>query len=115
MQPSTSSAAARQRVFWHRELPPVSEEPDGEHVVEARSDPVVYRHSEEAALHASCERSLRRNAIARLEAELDRLGGSSAHVTDEKIDASHDEAAGTFTLRGTFTYVLYTPPRSTPA
>lgn len=102
----------QRRVFWHRELPPVEQEPDGEHVLEARSDAVPYRHGEDAALHRACEASLRAHAEERLVAELDRLGGSTAHVTDETIEARRDHAAGTFALLGTYTFVVYRAPRA---
>ena len=98
------------RIYWHHELPPLEHDPVSEHVVQARSDVVPYRPGHLDDLNEACLASLRNAAAHRLEQELDRLGGDSAHVTDEEIEAKHDEASATFSLQGTYTYVLYRAP-----
>ena len=98
------------RIYWHHDLPPLAHDPVSEHVVQARSDVVPYRPGHLEDLNEACLASLRKAAVHRLEQELDRLGGSSAHVTDEEIEAKHDEATTDFSLQGTYTYVLYRAP-----
>ena len=104
--------AASQRVFWHRELPPLSAEPAGEHWVEARSDAVPYRHGERDRLWGACVDSLNAHARARLLQEITRLGGSYAHVLDEAIVAKVDRARGEYWLEGRYDYELYREPAS---
>jgi hypothetical protein len=43
---------------------------------------------------------------ARLEQEIDRLGGDYAHVLDESIDSHHDPVTDTAWLQGRFAYAL---------
>jgi hypothetical protein len=47
------------------------------------------------------------NAENRLAQEIARFGGDYAHVSDESIDARHDDAAGEAWLHGRFSYMLY--------
>lgn len=39
-----------QRIYWHRELPPLADELMGSHTVEATSDPIEYKLSERDAM-----------------------------------------------------------------
>jgi hypothetical protein len=98
-------------VYRHRELPPVDEDPVSEHIVEARSEVVPYRRGDLPGMRRRCEASLEANAVRRIEQELVRLAGSSARVTDERVEARHDEAADTYWLQGTYGFVLYRRPR----
>lgn len=94
-------------VFWHRDLPPLDAEPDGEHTVEATSlrVPGTIAHRDE--LWTRCEQDLMARTDARLRAEVTRLGGRYAHVRHEVVDAHHDDAKGEAWLAGRFTYTLY--------
>jgi hypothetical protein len=98
---------AVKRIYWHRELPPIGAEDLGEHRVVARSDAVDYHWSERNALWARCVRSLHRNLERRLGQEIERLGGSFAHVLDERIVPRIDRAGDQYWLEGRFDYVLY--------
>ena len=99
-----------QRIFWHRELPPLDGEVVAEHVIEATSDRVDAGLSHKDELWARCHDSLMAHARARLEQELERLGGDYAHVLDESIDSRHDPVGDTAWLHGRFTYVLLKRP-----
>jgi hypothetical protein len=97
-------------VYWHRELPPLDAEVQGEHTVEATSDHVsgTFAHGDE--LWNRCYESLMNQATSRLTQEVARLGGHYAHVVDESIDVKHNDAIGEAWLHGRFTYVLYRRP-----
>jgi hypothetical protein len=94
-------------VYWHRELPPLSAEMMGEHVVEATSMRVPGTLSHRDELWDRCYEDLMVQARSRLEQEIVRLGGSCAHVLSESVDSKHDVAKNETWLRGLFTYVLY--------
>jgi hypothetical protein len=94
-------------IYWHRELPPSSAEIMGEHTVEATSDRVEGTIAHRDELWDRCYRDLMARARLRLEQEVARLNGHYAHVLEEVIDTSHDDAKGQAWLRGRFTYVLY--------
>jgi len=97
-------------VYWHRELPPLDAEIDGEHVVEAASSrvPGTIEHRDE--LWNVCFADLMARTKARLEQEVARLGGDYAHVLGEAIDTRRDDVKGETWLRGRFSYVLYRRP-----
>lgn len=95
-----------QRVFWHRELPPLDGEVVAEHFIEATSDRVPGGLSHRDELWSQCHETLMAHARLRLEQEIDRLGGDYAHVLDESIDSRHDPVTDTAWLHGKFTYVL---------
>lgn len=101
-------------VYWRRELPPLSEQIEGEHELTAASDRVPDSWAERDALWGRCYDSLMTHARARLVDEIHRLGGSCAHVVDELIASRHDAATGEFWLQGTFRYVLYVHPPGEP-
>lgn len=97
-------------VYWHRQLPPLSAEPAGEHTLEASSRrvPLVFSRNDEE--WARCYADLMTEAQRRLEQEVVRLDGDYAHVRGEVIYPRHDEAAGDAWLYGRFEYVLYREP-----
>jgi hypothetical protein len=77
-------------LYWRRELPPLSEQIEGEHEVTADS----------AKVHVSW-------------ADRDTLwsrGGSCAHIVDEAVTARRDEHTGESWLHGRFRFVLYVHP-----
>lgn len=95
-----------QRIFWHRELPPLDGEVVAEHFIDAHSDHVPGGLSHRDELWAHCHATLMAHATSRLEQEVDRLGGDYAHVLDESIDSHHDPVTDTAWLQGRFAYVL---------
>ncbi|MFN0248737.1 MAG: hypothetical protein ACKV2T_17745 [Kofleriaceae bacterium] len=97
-------------VYWRRELPPLSEQLEGEHEVTASSDKVHYSWDQRGRLWGRCYDSLMEHARERIIQEVVRLGGSCAHVLDEAITSRQDEVAGEFWLVGTFRYVMYVHP-----
>jgi hypothetical protein len=96
-----------QRVYWHRELPPLDADIMGEHVLEATSGRVRGTLAHRDELWDRCYRDLLANTRERFTQEINRLGGRYAHVLDEHVDSRHDDVAGEAWLRGRFTYVLY--------
>lgn len=94
-------------VFWHRELPPLSAELMGEHVVEAHSTRVPGTLARRGQLWRECEAELTRQVNVRLAEEIARLGGRYAHVLEESIEPKRDDAAGTTWLHGRYVYTLY--------
>jgi hypothetical protein len=96
-----------QRVYWHRELPPLNADIMGEHVLEATSGRVRGTLAHRDELWDRCYCDLLANTHERFTQEINRLGGRYAHVLDEHVDSRHDDVAGEAWLRGRFTYVLY--------
>jgi hypothetical protein len=94
-------------VYWHRELPPWDAELMAEHTLEATSGRVAGTLGHRDELWDRCYQELMANTHARLAQEIARLGGHYAHVSDESIDARHDDAAGEAWLHGRFSYMLY--------
>jgi hypothetical protein len=94
-------------VYWHRELPPSNAEQMGENVVEATSARVPSTLAHRDELWDRCYEDLMAKALARLEQEVVRLGGSYAHVLDETVESRHDDVAGESWLHGSFTFMLY--------
>ena len=94
-------------IFWHRDLPPLSAEPLGSHVIEADSHHVSGTFSHRDELWQSCERDLMDRTETRLREEIARLGGRYAHVRSEHIEPRHDEVRSEAWLRGRFDYTLY--------
>ena len=109
---STNPQDATKKIYWHRELPPLSADVIGEHVVEAVSGRVHNTLSRRDDLWARCYVELMDAAQARLTQEISRLGGDCAHVLREAVDTRHDDASGEMWLRGRFTYVLYRVPKA---
>src|SRR4029079_8384536 len=89
---SVPTAATPQTIFWHRELPPLSAEALGEHVVEASSRRVSSTLAHRDELWTLCEADLLAQAHARLQQEVARLGGRYAHILNEAIHPHHDAA-----------------------
>ena len=94
-------------VYWRQELPPVDAEMFGEYTVEAVSKHVPGTLAHRDELWDRCYDDLMREAGARLEQEVVRLGGHYAHVRDEAIESRHDDVTGETWLHGRFTYTLY--------
>ena len=94
-------------VYWHRELPPLGADPIGEHVLEAASSRVPGTIAHRDDLWCGCYADLMRQARARLEQEVVRLGGDYARVVDEIIETRHNDASGEAWLHGRLKYVLY--------
>ncbi|MBK7077685.1 MAG: hypothetical protein IPH44_35850 [Myxococcales bacterium] len=97
-------------VYWRRDLPPLSEQIEGEHELIATSEHAHVSWAERDALWGRCYRSLTERAEARLAQEVARLGGSCAHVVDEQVASKVDDATGAMWLVGTYRYVLYRHP-----
>jgi len=87
-----------QVVYWRRELPPLSEQIEGEHQVEATSELVFNDFAHRTELWNRCYPSLVEQAERRIVQEVQRLGGSCAHVVDEAIKAKLDDAPGRLRL-----------------
>ena len=96
-----------QRVYWHRELPPLDAEIVAEHVLEATSGRVQGTLAHRDELWDGSYRDLLANTRERFSQEIERRGHRYAHVLDEHVDSRHDDVAGEAWLRGRFTYVLY--------
>lgn len=93
-------------IFWHRELPPLSAEPIGEHFVEATSKRVKGDLAHRNELWDQCYDDLMAAARTRLRQEISRLGGHYAHVMEEFVNSRHDDATGEAWLAGRFSYML---------
>jgi hypothetical protein len=105
-----ANATGRGVVYWHRELPPLSAEMMGEHIIEAASSRVPGTLAHRDELWDQCYEDLMAQARGRLEQEIVRLGGTCAHVLSESVDSKHDVATNEAWLHGSFTYVLYRQP-----
>ena len=106
----TISAARAARVYWHRQLPPLTAECLGEHTVEADSERVAGGFVHGDGVWGRSYDDLMTRTAARLLQEIARLGGDYAHVHDESIAPKHDAATGQSWLHGRFTYMLYRRP-----
>lgn len=93
-------------VYFRRELPPLSEAIEGEHVVEADSPhvPLSPHHDD---VWEQCSEPLIAELVHRMEQEVRRQGGSCAHVVDEEVEPHIDYSTSTMWLRGRYTYVMY--------
>ena len=103
----TSDNARPEVVYWHRELPPLTAEVLGEHIVEATSGRVPGTIAHQDELWDRCYEELMSETRRRIEQEVTRLAGRFAHVLDESIDSRHDEVSGESWLHGRFTYTLF--------
>ncbi len=88
----------------------MSEQVEGEHLVEARSTPVPVSVVDHDRLWGQCYPSLVVAASERIAQEVLRQHGSCAHVVDEKIEAKVNYATSEYWLEGRFTYILYLHP-----
>ena len=98
------------RIYWHRQLPPLSAEFMAEHTIEADSDRVAGAFVRGDEVWGRSYDDLMTRTEARLLQEIARLGGDYAHVHDESIAPKHDAATGQSWLHGRFTYMLYRRP-----
>jgi hypothetical protein len=105
-----TAALDPQVVYWHRDLPPLTAEAIGEHMLEATSRRVHGTFSHRDAEWSRCYEDLMTHARASLAQEVARLGGDYAHVGGELISPRHDDAVGEGWLYGRFKYVLYKEP-----
>ena len=105
MNVTTENVSAK--IFWHRELPPLTAEVVGEHTIEASSARFAGTLAHRDELWESCYQQLMVQTRIRLEQEIERLGGDYAHVLGEVVDTRHDDAKGEAWLHGCFTYMLY--------
>jgi hypothetical protein len=96
-----------QVVYWRRELPPLSEQVEGEHELEAESPHLHYDFGDRQVMWSKCYPLLLERAEERIRQELVRLKGSCAHVVHEQVTAKTDDAASLFWLRGRFLFVMY--------
>ena len=99
-----------QVIYWRRDLPPLRDEVEGEHEVEADGPAIPHDLVHRAELWGRCYPPLIAEAERRITQEVTRLKGACAHVVDEVITARVDDVAGTFRLHGRFRYVLYRRP-----
>ena len=99
-----------QIVCWRRELPPLSEQIEGEHEVTATSERIHASWAERDALWGRCTDSLMARARERITQEVLRLGGTCAHVVDEAVTSRRDDGAEEFWLEGRFSFVMYVHP-----
>jgi hypothetical protein len=97
----------RKKIYWHRDLPPLSAEPMSEHTVEADSGRVVATLAHSDELWDRCYHDLMARAETRLIQEIGRLKGSYAHMHGEVLTPKHDAATGESWLHGEFGYMLY--------
>jgi hypothetical protein len=109
-KPNSNARGGAEVVYWHRELPPLSAQPMGEHTLEATSHrvPGTLIHRDE--LWEQCYDDLMDQARQRLHQEVIRLGGDCAHVLNEFVDSRHDSTTNEAWLHGRFAYVLYRNP-----
>jgi hypothetical protein len=94
-------------IYWHRELPPLSAEPVGEHTLEANSMHVPGTLAHRDEIWEECYADLMSAVGSRLEQEIERLGGRYAHVLNESVDSKRNDVTNEAWLHGTFTYVVY--------
>lgn len=97
-------------VYWRRELPPMSEQLEGEHEITATSDRVRTTWSEREVSWARCHDSLAAHAQDRITQEVRRLGGTCAHVLEEVVTSRRDDATEEFWLVGTYRFTMFVHP-----
>jgi hypothetical protein len=68
-KPGTQPAPPK-RIYWHRELPPLALRIEGEHVLEATSDPILLDETDPDRRWALCIDSLMASVTRRLEQEI---------------------------------------------
>lgn len=94
-------------IYWHRELPPLSAEPIGDHTLEANSTHVPGTLAHRDEIWEECYADLMCQVGLRVEQEIRRLGGNYAHVLSESVDSKRNDVTNEAWLHGTFTYVVY--------
>jgi hypothetical protein len=94
-------------IYWRNEVPPMHEQIEGEHVVEARSKAVHRSFGDHDDLWGQCYPDLMKTAAQRITDEVTRLGGSCAHVIDEAVNSKVNEGTSEFWLHGRFTFLMY--------
>jgi hypothetical protein len=96
-----------ERVYWHRDFPPLHADPIGEHTIEAASHHVPGTIAHRDNLWQACHDDLMAQARSRIAQELDRLGADYGHVFDEAIECRRDDFKNEAWLHGRFDYVVY--------
>ncbi len=96
-----------ERLFWHRDLPPVGATPLPVELLEAHSTPVPFHWAGRETHWVEARPDYDRIVRERLLQELDRLGADFAHIVDEHIEEHVDATTQTFTLRGNVRYIPY--------
>ena len=99
------------KIYWHRELPPADAEPVGECLIEATSRRVPGTLAHRGELWHHCYEDLMTTASTRVAQEVNRLGGSCAHVLNESADSKHDAVSGQAWLHGSFDCMIYREPK----
>lgn len=102
-------------VYWRRDLPPLSEQLEGEHEIVATSDRVHASWGEREASWGRCYASLSAHAEDRIAQEVRRLGGTCAHVLDESVVTRRDDRTDELWLVGTYRFTMYVHPPDAPA
>ena len=97
-------------IYWRQELPPLSEQLEGEHEITAESDRVHVSCADRDTLWTRCYENLMGHARERMTQEVARFGGSCAHVLEESITTGHDPTTDEFWLAGKFHYLAYVHP-----
>jgi hypothetical protein len=97
-------------IYWRRELPPLSEQIEGEHEIEAESPHIHFDVGRRETMWGISYGPLMAEAERRMIQEVLRMGGSCAHVLEEVVTAKIDDASSIFWLRGRFRYVMYRHP-----
>ena len=99
-----------QVVYWRQDLPPLSEQLEGEHEIDAESPHVHYSFGDREAMWSQCYGLLQKRSEERVKQEVLRLGGSCAHIVEEQITTKTDDAAALSWLHGRFRFLMYTHP-----
>jgi|ETNmetMinimDraft_24_1059892.scaffolds.fasta_scaffold70897_1 hypothetical protein len=99
-----------QRIYWHRDLPPLQDRIEGEHWITAKSDVIPHSLTHDSEVWGQCFPTLERNLEKRLLQEIERQGGHCAHILDERIRRKTHHADETCWLEGEYCYVLYLAP-----
>ncbi|MBA3538980.1 MAG: hypothetical protein H0T79_05070 [Deltaproteobacteria bacterium] len=106
----SSQTGLPQLVYWHRDLPPLSEQLEGEHEVTAISDRVQFSYANQNTLWKQCHEQLMAHGEDRIRQEVQRLGGSCARVLTEEVTSQRNDATQEFWLAGRFRFVMFVHP-----
>lgn len=96
-----------QLIYWHRDLPPLSEQMEGEHEVTATSERVHFSWADQNTQWKECHEQLMANGAERIRQEVNRLGGSCARVLAEEVTSQRDDATQEFWVAGRFRFLMY--------
>lgn len=102
-------------IYWHRDLPPLSEQMEGEHEVSATSERVHFSWADQSTQWKECHEQLMANGEDRMRQEVNRLGGSCARVLTEEVTSHRDDATQEFWVAGRFRFLMYVHALEQPA